>query len=162
MTDGRPALRDATLPVPAVLPPAGRRLQPPITVLTLVAFAALATVGVSLWHTLTVRTSGGTTRRQDNEAPAEPCVLSDCLARLKRVIKMLARLPAAGLPVAQAGVGSCHLGAQNPVSSWGAVARYSGLPSLPTRSLGANTAGVTPCKNAVALVMGEMQLQEAD
>lgn len=77
VTDGRPSLRNATFPVPAVLPPAGRRLQPSITILTLVAFAALATVGVSLWHTLTVRTSGGTTRRQDNEAPVELCVLSD-------------------------------------------------------------------------------------
>lgn len=75
---------------------------------------------------------------------------------------MLGRLPAAGLPVAQAGVGSCQLGTQNPVSSWGAVTRYSGLSSLPTRSLGTNTAGVTPCQNAVALVTGEMQLQEAD
>lgn len=75
---------------------------------------------------------------------------------------MLVRLPAVGLPVAQARVGSCHLGTQNPVSSRGAVTRYSGLSSFPTRSLGTNTAGVTPCKNAVALVTGEMQLQEAD
>lgn len=63
VTDGCPTLWNATLPVPAVLPSAGWRLLPSITVLTLVAFAALAAVGVSLWNTLPVRTSGGMTRR---------------------------------------------------------------------------------------------------
>lgn len=85
------------------------------------------------------------------------CFICDCLAGLMRVIQMLARLPAVGLPVAQTGVGCCHLGTQNPVAPWRAVTCYSGLSSLPTRSLGTNTAGVTPRKNAVALVTGEMQ-----
>lgn len=58
VADGCPALWNAAFPVPASLPPAGRRLLPSITVLTLVAFAALATVGVSLRQTLAVGTSG--------------------------------------------------------------------------------------------------------
>lgn len=64
-------------------------------------------------------------------------------------------LPAAALPAAQTGVRSRRLGAQDPVAPWGAIARHSGLSSLPARSLGTNTTGVTPCEDAIALVTGE-------
>lgn len=70
VTDGRPALRKATLSVPAALPPAGRRLLLSLTVLTLVAFAALATVGVSVWDTLTVGTSGARNGRKRGQLSA--------------------------------------------------------------------------------------------
>lgn len=146
VTDGCPTLWNATLPVPAVLPPAGWMLLSSITVLTLVAFAALAAVGVSLWNTLPVRTSVGMTRCEDNRAPVEMCVLS---------VDVLQERSEVGLPVAHTGVWSHHLGTQNPVATWRAIARDSGFSSLPTRSLGTNTAGVTPCKNAVALATEE-------
>lgn len=58
VTNGRPTLWKATFSIPAALPPAGWSLWLSLTVLTLVAIAALATVGVSVWDTLTVGTSG--------------------------------------------------------------------------------------------------------
>ena len=48
----------ATLPVSAALPPAGRRLLSSIAILTLLAFMTLTTVGLTLWHTHTLNTSG--------------------------------------------------------------------------------------------------------
>lgn len=70
-------------------------------------------------------------------------------------IKTFVLLPAVGLPIVQTGIRSCHLGTENPVVSRRAITRYSGLSSLSARSLGTDTAGVTPCKNTIALVMEE-------
>ncbi len=57
VADGLSSLWQTTFPVSAALPPAGRRLLLSITVLTLVAFAALAAVGLTFRHTLTMSTS---------------------------------------------------------------------------------------------------------
>lgn len=64
VADGLTTLRKATLPMSAALPSAGQRPLPSITVLTLVAFVALAAVGLSLCHTQTVDTSGASRRKQ--------------------------------------------------------------------------------------------------
>lgn len=71
------------------------------------------------------------------------------------LIQSFVLLPAAGLPIVQTGIRSCHLGTENPVVFRRAITRYSGLSSLSTRSLGTDTAGVTTCKNTIALVMEE-------
>lgn len=63
VADGVAALRQATLAMSAAMPPAGRRLQPPIAVLALEAFTALATVRLAHWHAHAVITSEGGEKR---------------------------------------------------------------------------------------------------
>lgn len=67
LADRLSSLRQATLPVSAALPPAGRRLLSSITILTLVSFTALTTVGLTLRQTQTMNTSGAWGKRKDRE-----------------------------------------------------------------------------------------------
>lgn len=73
VTHGLAALWHATLAVSTALPPAGRWLLPSVTVLALVAVAALASVGLALGHTHPVITSENEVRREGN--PEGICTL---------------------------------------------------------------------------------------
>lgn len=63
VADGVADLRQATLAVSTAMPPAGRRLQPPIAVLALEAFTTLATVRLTHGHAHAVITSEGGEKR---------------------------------------------------------------------------------------------------
>lgn len=105
VADGLSSLGHVTLPVSAALPSAGWRLLPSITVLTLVAFTALAAVGLTLWHTQTLNTSAVLTgtwcRRLITQGPAASWRTITCYPRLSS-------LPARTLGAYTAGMAPCE------------------------------------------------------
>lgn len=151
VADGLSWLWHTTLPVSAALPPAGWWLLPSITVLTLVAFTALAAVGLTLRHTHTMNTSGVRGRKEGRQVRGD----GNVGAAVNMSVYIQTFVPSLYwlcLPAVLTGGRCCRLVTQGPAASWRTITCYPRLSSLSARTLGAHTAGVTPCENALSLV----------